>query len=151
MPVGAGRKRFASGFAYFGKIADDPTGAKALEQWLEQRDDLLAGRVPRQRGDGLAVGDLVNSFLTDRQRRLDAREITPRTFSEYYKSGGRVIAAFGRNRRVDDLAAEDFATLRAKLAKTRGHTELAERTRFFGRGPLGAAADAPPSPNAGRI
>lgn len=32
---------------YFGKIANGPRGKAALEQWLEQKDDLLARRTPR--------------------------------------------------------------------------------------------------------
>ena len=31
---------------YFGKISDDPKGKTALELWLDQRDDILAGRDP---------------------------------------------------------------------------------------------------------
>ena len=31
---------------YFGKVADDPKGVAVLELWLEQKDDLLAGREP---------------------------------------------------------------------------------------------------------
>ncbi len=27
---------------YFGKVADDQKGQAAIEQWLEQKDDLLA-------------------------------------------------------------------------------------------------------------
>ncbi|MGA2032180.1 MAG: hypothetical protein ABSG68_07995 [Thermoguttaceae bacterium] len=29
---------------YFGKVADDPDSKAALERWLYQKDDLLAGR-----------------------------------------------------------------------------------------------------------
>jgi len=40
---------------YFGYVKDDPDGQKALEKWLDQKDNLLAGRVPRTRGDRLTV------------------------------------------------------------------------------------------------
>jgi len=42
---------------YFGKVANDPKGQAALNKWLEQRDDLLAGRVPRVKVEGLTVRD----------------------------------------------------------------------------------------------
>ena len=39
---------------YFGKVVDDPKGTAALDLWLDQRDDLLAGRTPRVKRDGLS-------------------------------------------------------------------------------------------------
>ncbi|MFC1758613.1 hypothetical protein ACFL2H_07575 [Planctomycetota bacterium] len=44
---------------YFGPW-DDPEGA--LNRYLDQRDDLHAGRKPRPEGD-VSVGDLCNRFL----------------------------------------------------------------------------------------
>lgn len=34
---------------YFGKVAEDPNGQKALERWLAEKDNLLAGRKPPPR------------------------------------------------------------------------------------------------------
>jgi len=34
---------------YFGRIADDPQGAKALDVRNERKDDLTAGKTPRAR------------------------------------------------------------------------------------------------------
>lgn len=44
-PHASGRwaKKVRRNFAYFGKVADDPTGEAALNLWLEQKDELLAG------------------------------------------------------------------------------------------------------------
>jgi hypothetical protein len=50
---------------YFGKCIDDPTGKAALELWLNQRDDLMAGRTPRQTGEGLTVGELCDLQAMD--------------------------------------------------------------------------------------
>ena len=47
--TGAGRRRFAASLHYFGKCADDPKGEAAVVKWLDQKDDLLAGRTPRAR------------------------------------------------------------------------------------------------------
>jgi len=46
-------KKVRGRLVYFGKVVDDPKGQAALDKWLEQKDDLLAGRVPRVKADGL--------------------------------------------------------------------------------------------------
>ena len=59
---------------YFGKVADDPKGEAALQLWLDQRDDLLAGRTPRSTpGDGLTVGTLCAIIFSDRKRAAAGR------------------------------------------------------------------------------
>ena len=47
-----------------------------------------------------------------------------RTFDRYYATGGLLDSFFGRNRLVDDLAADDFQMLRAKMAKRWGPVAL---------------------------
>jgi hypothetical protein len=39
-------KKVRGKFVYFGKWADDPKGEAAVDLWLDQKDDLLAGRTP---------------------------------------------------------------------------------------------------------
>ena len=48
----------------FGPWADPQA---ALDKWLAQKDDLLAGREPRATGDGLTVDSLVNQFLASKE------------------------------------------------------------------------------------
>ena len=81
-PHASGRwaKKVRGKFCYFGKVADDPKGEAALERWLDQKDDLLAGRTPSSGAETLTVADLCNHFLTAKKRQLDPGEITPRTF-----------------------------------------------------------------------
>jgi hypothetical protein len=45
-------------------------------------------------------------------------------FAEYRETTDLIVAAFGSNRLVDDLAAGDFEALRASLAKKWGPTRL---------------------------
>ena len=78
------------------------------------------GWTPRTERDGLTVRDLVNKFLTTKQSMVDADELTARTFRDYHTSCTRIIAVLGKDRLVDDLAADDFERLRATLAKTMG-------------------------------
>jgi len=53
---------------------DDPHGA--LDKWLAQKDDLLAGRKPRATGDGLTVRSLVNQFLETKEALVEKRHQT---------------------------------------------------------------------------
>jgi hypothetical protein len=76
-PHATGRwaKKVRGKLHYFGKMQDDPKGEAALVRWLDTKDDLLAGRTPRVRGDGLTVADLVNHFLTFKQDLWDSGEL----------------------------------------------------------------------------
>jgi integrase len=118
-PHASGRwaKKVRGKTKYFGAW-DDPQAA--LERWLEEKDDLLAGRTPRATGDGLTISELCNRFLTLKQNLVDAGELSPRTFRDYKDMTDRIVAMFGLTRLVDDLAADDFEQLRAVIARTRG-------------------------------
>ena len=110
---------------YFGRVADDPKGTKALGDWLEQKDDLLAGREPRPKeSDALVVGELCNKFLAHKEGLRDNGELSPRTFQTYYATCETVVKIFRRGRTVSDLVPADFAKLRTRLAKTRGAVAL---------------------------
>jgi integrase len=109
---------------YFGKISDDPKGEAALLKWLDEKDDLLAGRMPRTKGAGLTVGELCDRFLQAKDKRLETGEITYQTRLHYGKTSNRIVAQFGKNRLVSDLASDDFESLRASIATTRGPVAL---------------------------
>jgi integrase len=125
-PHATGRwaKKIRQRLHYFGKVADDPNGQAALEKWLDQRDDLLAGRIPRSTSGGFTVGDLLNRFLTAKHQLVDSGELKERTWLDYHDCGERIRAQFGLTRLVEDLTPEDFEALRAKLAKIRGPIPL---------------------------
>ncbi len=42
-------KKVRGGTVYFTKVIDDPKGDAALDKWLKDKDDLLAGRTPARR------------------------------------------------------------------------------------------------------
>ncbi len=117
-------KKVRGKFAYFGKWADDPKGAAAVNLWLDQKDDLLAGRTPRTAADGIQVADLVNRFLSSKEALVETGELQRRTWQDYYTVCARIVRVFGRTRLVSDLAADDFAKLRAESTKTRGPVAL---------------------------
>jgi integrase len=104
---------------YFGT---DSSAARA--KYLEQRDDLQAGRTPGLHLDGLTLRDLVNRFLNSKKSLQDAGELSPRTWSDYYYSCERLLHRLGKKRRVADLTTLDFEKLRTALAKDRGPVAL---------------------------
>jgi hypothetical protein len=62
-------KKILGKLHYFGSWRDDPKGVRALERWLGEKDELLAGRMPRGRKTGVAtLSLLVNSFLNAKRR-----------------------------------------------------------------------------------
>jgi integrase len=121
-------KKVRGKLVYFGSTNDDPKGKAALERWLDQKDDLLAGRVPRARQattEGPVLADLVNSFLTAKESLRDNGELAPRTYKRYYDTCEMLVKYFGRDRRLDDLRTSDFTELRANMAKRWGAVALA--------------------------
>lgn len=121
LPTGRWYKVINGTRHYFGPL-DDPDAA--LEKYQREKDDLYAGRKPRESAEGYTVRQLVNEYLTAQHRKLKAGELRPRTFNEYHRTGTLIADAFGRNRRVDDLAADDFEPLRAQLAETHSPVRL---------------------------
>ena len=100
------------------------TTDEALAEWLRVKDDLLAGRTPRLKGDGLTVEDLCDHFLNAKRHLVETGEITARTYADYFSTCERLVKSFGLTRLVDDLRADDFEALRASIAKTRGPVSL---------------------------
>jgi hypothetical protein len=108
---------------YFGPIVGDESGQAALRKWLDQKDDLLAGRMPRVKSDGLVVGELCNRFLASKRSDV-GKKLPPRTFVEYSRTTDLLVAHFGRNRLVLDLRPDGFERLYLKLAKNHSITSL---------------------------
>ncbi len=118
-------KKVRGKLRYFGKVVDDPKGDAALEKWIEQRDDLIAGRVPRVKANGLTVRELCNRFLSVKKDLLDSGELAPRSFAELHATCKRIGDSFGWGRLVVDLVADDFDRLRRSCAKLWGPHRLA--------------------------
>ena len=86
-PHATGRwaKKVRGKLVYFGKTDGDPKGSAALLVWLDQKDDLLAGRKPRSKTEnGHTIRDLCNRFLTVKESLADSGEIARRTFADYF-------------------------------------------------------------------
>ena len=114
-------KKIRGRLHYFGSW-DDPDAA--LQKYLDQREDLHAGRTPRTDPTGVTTRDLVNRFLTAKQHFLTTGEITARTFRDYFDTCELLLKLFGKTRSVEGLSSEDFERLRMVLGKTRGPVAL---------------------------
>ncbi|MGO9112014.1 MAG: tyrosine-type recombinase/integrase [Thermoguttaceae bacterium] len=110
-------KKVRQKLRYFGKIADDPDGEKAIALWLEQKDDLIAGRTPRVHPDGFTVRELCDRFLVNRRGKMESNELTLVSFQDYFQTCKRILDAFGPTRLVSDLDASDFERFRRSMAK----------------------------------
>ena len=119
-PTGQWCKKIRGKLHYFGKEAD-----AALKKYLAVRDDLQAGREPREYNpDGCSLRDLCNRFLTEKHQRMENNELSPRTFGEYRSACERVQKVFGKERIVEDIQVTDFGRLRGQIATTRGAVAL---------------------------
>jgi integrase len=106
---------------YFG-----PDKAAALERYLREWPDILAGRLRRQDPNALVVGDLMNEFLTARRAKVESGELARRSWDEYHRAADRIVDAFGRGRAVIDLRPADFGKLRAAAVKRLGPVALSK-------------------------
>jgi integrase len=128
-PHATGRwaKKVLGKIEYFGPWADP---AAALDKWLDQKDDLLAGRRPRARTGAATVAYLVNHFLTHKRELLTAGELAQRTFDRYYTTSSLIVATFGKNRSADDLGPDDFQSLRVIMARRWGAVALGNEVQI---------------------
>jgi len=117
-------KKVLGKLKYFGSVATDPKGVAALDKWLEQKDELLAGRTPRSKTDGLTLRELCNKFLAAKLTNVKIGKLSPRTFVEYNRTADILIETFGKDRPVLDLRPDDFEKRYAKLTKKHGLTTL---------------------------
>jgi integrase len=107
---------------YFGTNKD-----AALAQYVRDREDLEAGRVPRPRDENaVTVRELANEFLHARRGDVESGELSTRQWDEYRSTCETLVAEFGGSRAVVDLRPEDFGRLKAKAARRLGVFALAK-------------------------
>jgi integrase len=116
-PAGYWCKKIRGKLHYFGPW-DDPDAA--LAKYLEQKDDLHAGRTPRADPASLTVKDVANAFLNAKKESLEAGGLSPRTWADYRSIMDMLVEGLGKHRSVTGLAPQDFAGLKNKLAKRNG-------------------------------
>jgi site-specific recombinase XerD len=110
-------KKIRGRLHYFGPW-DDPDGA--LRKYLDQKDDLHAGRLPRVQGEGLTLRELCIKFLTVKKILQESGELRERSYQDLAKTCERLCHALGGSRLASDLRPDDFTSLRQRWAKRWG-------------------------------
>lgn len=110
----------------------------ALERWLDDKDELLAGRTPRPKSDGLTLKGLCDRFLTEKRHRIDSGEQTARTYRDYYAVAEFLCDALGKNRLTEDGPSTSFRgglTFQGRRPKSSddAHCGPKQSTRFARR------------------
>ncbi len=128
-PHNSGRwcKKIRGSLVYFGPWSD-PDGA--LQKYLEQKDDLHAGRTPKPDTGALRVKDIANAFLLTKQQSLDAGELSPLTWSQYKRIADELVDHLGKHRLVSDVAPDEFGKLREKFSKKWGPHLLKKAVQY---------------------
>jgi integrase len=108
---------------YFGPWSD-PDGA--IEQYNAQKEDLHAGRKPREHTpDGLTVKRLCNEFLNSKKADVQAGNLSPRTLQSYSDACKEAGRAFGPSRLAADIEQDDFTKLRRQIERKWGPHRVA--------------------------
>jgi len=110
-------KKIRGKLHYFGPW-DDPDAA--LAKYLDQKDDLHAGRVPSSTKDELRLADLLNHFLTHKDTLRTSGELADRSFERYHNTCAFLIGVLGRNVPAARLTADDFQRVRTEMTKRWG-------------------------------
>jgi integrase len=121
--AGVWAKKIRGKLHYFGPWSDPDA---ALKKYLEQKDDLHAGREARQDAKALTVKELVNQFLNAKKALRESGELTNRTWMNYKYACDVLVDHLKRGRLVSDLGPTDFGALRNKLAKKWGPATLGQ-------------------------
>src|SRR5262249_23372466 len=132
-------KKIRGQLHYFGVWADPDA---ALAKYLAEKDALHAGRKPRTDPEILTVKDAANAFLNAKQALMDAGELSPRTWADYKAVCDLLVSHFGKARLVSDLAPDDFAALRNKVAKRWGPHRMGSKLIQYTRSVFKHALDA---------
>lgn len=112
---------------YFGSWKDGPQAA--LEKWLEQKDDLLAGRKPRPRigGNGLSIEDACNHYLDHIEEQVKKKKLTLHWYQDVRLTCRLIKETIGGHWSIESLSSEDFK-------------QLGDRFALKGKGGKGGAA-----------
>lgn len=109
---------------YFGPW-EDPQAA--FRDWVEKKDDLLAGRDPVTERDRsqVTLKYLIDRFLSSKKAAERSGDIASRTFADYEDICKRLVKIIDKSRPIDSLTPDDFEKIRSKISKNRGPTSLA--------------------------
>jgi integrase len=115
-------KKIRQRLHYFGKW--EGGWQAALDAYDAQKDALHSGKKAREDPAGLMVKDLCSAFLNAKQSSVRTGELSQRSLSDYRGATDMLVKFFGGRRFVVDLGPDDFAELRAYMARRWGPVRL---------------------------
>lgn len=107
-------KKIKGRLRYFGHWEDPES---ALEKYLQQREELQAGKEPVD--PGLKLWELGELFLQAKKALVDTGELSPRTWQTYQATVNTLLKHCGRETPARLMGPAEFQALRAKLAQVR--------------------------------
>ena len=113
-PNGQWCKKIRGRLHYFGAWDD---WEAALNLYLDQKDDLHAGRKPRVNGEGKTLGLAMDHFLSAKKLLEQSGEISPRSYKDYEHTCDQIAATLRPSRPLSDVDVSDLERLRADLTK----------------------------------
>ena len=93
---------------------------KALTAYLDQKDELHAGRPPKPKSNGVTIADVCNGFLGVKDDRLQSGELSSESFRDYHEVCKLITAYFDKRTAVEHIGPADCDGFRAWL--TQSHT-----------------------------
>ncbi len=114
---------------YFGPLAD---WQAALKRYHEEKEDLIAGRTPGPRKDGMRLIDLCNQFLHFKRGLVKTGELTMRSWSDYHKAAERMMKVLGENKLAEDLKQQDFEHCASNMGRHGGRSASAAKSTACG-------------------
>ncbi len=115
-------KKIKGKLHYFGPWSD---WKGALERFQYENDYWQAGKTPPPRNvEALTVGDLVNTFLENRESKMVSGEMAQRTWNDSKRTGEFLIKELGRHTAIESLTPNDFAKLRVRMGEGVGLVSL---------------------------
>jgi hypothetical protein len=99
----------------------------ALERWLDEKDDLLVGRIPRSRSASVHatnLRDLCCKILVAKKARVDGGERSGHSWLGIHEICDELGATFTGDRLLTDIQPEDFQKLRQRWSAKWGVQRL---------------------------
>jgi integrase len=111
-------KKVLGKMRYFGRIDADPDGQKALERWLYEKDYLLAGVDPPEKGTTYtSLKDISNAWFNAKLALLRSGDLAQRTIDEYRDTCEFLLKQLGRLTPAGGIAPDHFNRVREALGK----------------------------------
>jgi hypothetical protein len=121
--AGVWAKKIRGKLHYFGPWADPDA---ALKEYPEQKDALHSGCTTRPDPEAVTVKGVVNPFLNARRDKMNAGELSVRTWAKYKEATDLLVGQLGESRLVADLAPDNFTALKNQMTKRWGPRRVAD-------------------------